>query len=95
MQAAQLTLVNPTISDVKNSNSNTSDWITRLFGCWHREMSRPFSHQGKAYRSCLHCGAKRQFNLGKWETHGNYYYNVETRTQFYQTNLAPVRKAVN
>ena len=49
-------------------------WIARMFGCWHREMSRPFSHQGRAYRVCLSCGAERRFDLGNWEMRGNFHY---------------------
>jgi hypothetical protein len=37
-------------------------------------MSRPFSRDGRAYRSCLNCGAQRQFNIGKWEMTGGFYY---------------------
>ena len=37
-------------------------------------MSRPFSRDGRAYRSCLNCGAQRQFNLGNWKMTGSFYY---------------------
>lgn len=55
-----------------------TNWVARLFGCWHREMSRPFSHYGQAYRVCLHCGAQRKFNLSNWTMHGAFYYNRPT-----------------
>jgi hypothetical protein len=48
--------------------------LNRLFGCWHSEMSRPFSNAGQTYRVCLGCGARRQFNIRSWETHGGFYY---------------------
>ncbi|HEV7747120.1 MAG TPA: hypothetical protein VGO56_19150 [Pyrinomonadaceae bacterium] len=48
--------------------------VARVFGCWHREMSRPFSSQGQSYRTCLNCGASRKFNVGRWEMQGNFYY---------------------
>jgi hypothetical protein len=51
-----------------------SNFVTRVFGCWHGEMSRPFSHGGRAYRKCLSCGAQRQFNLGNWEMQGKFFY---------------------
>lgn len=50
--------------------------VTRIFGCWHKEMSRPFSNQGQTYRSCLDCGARRKFNVGSWEMQGDYYYRA-------------------
>ena len=48
--------------------------MARVFGCRHADMSRPFSRDGRAYRSCLNCGAQRQFNLGNWKMQGGFYY---------------------
>ena len=48
--------------------------MARVFGCRHTELSRPVSRDGRAYRSCLNCGAQRQFNLGKWQMTGSFYY---------------------
>jgi hypothetical protein len=53
-------------------------WFTRVFGCWHKEMSRPFTHQGQTYRMCLDCGARRQFNLRRWEMQGDFYFGLPT-----------------
>jgi hypothetical protein len=53
--------------------------LNRLFGCWHSEMSRPFSSEGQTYRTCVSCGARRQFNIGSWETHGGFYYGPRQR----------------
>lgn len=47
--------------------------ITKLFGCWHENLSRPFTQDKTAYRSCLDCGARKQFNPETLETHGNFY----------------------
>ena len=48
--------------------------IAKLFGCWHDNLSRPFSQNKAAYRSCLECGARKQFNPETLETHGKFYY---------------------
>ena len=29
-----------------------------LFGCWHRNVSRPFTLSGWTYEVCLNCGRK-------------------------------------
>ncbi|HEX6283584.1 MAG TPA: hypothetical protein VFZ71_01865 [Pyrinomonadaceae bacterium] len=50
------------------------NFMARVFGCRHTDLSRPFSRGGRAYRSCLHCGAQRQFNLGNWQMQGDFYY---------------------
>ena len=47
-----------------------------IFGCRHKDMSRPFSRQGETYRACLSCGARRQFDPENWETRGKYYHTV-------------------
>ena len=47
--------------------------ITRLVGCSHREMGRPFEEGKVRYRSCLKCGARRQFNADTFETFGKFY----------------------
>ncbi|MEW6126691.1 MAG: hypothetical protein AB1757_06595 [Acidobacteriota bacterium] len=66
------------------------DFINRIFGCWHKEMSRPFTIEGETYRVCLHCGARRQFKRESWETQGRYYFEdaspARTRGQ-----VAPVK----
>ena len=46
----------------------------RVFGCWHREMSRPFTLGGQSYRACLDCGARRAFDTANWKMVGAYYY---------------------
>ncbi len=51
-----------------------SGGLNRLFGCWHSEMSRPFSNEGQSYRVCLSCGARRLFDIRSWETQGDFYY---------------------
>ena len=57
-----------------NLTSRIGNFVIRVFGCRHADLSRPFSHQGRAYRSCVNCGAQRQFNLGNWRMQGNFYY---------------------
>ena len=60
-----------------NGPAAPSGFLMRVFGCWHRELSRPFTRQGQTYRSCLHCGARRGFDLRTWETKGGFYRTVE------------------
>jgi hypothetical protein len=76
MQAAQLTIANSTVVPLDSSSTagRIGNLMARMFGCRHTQMSRPFSRDGRAYRSCLSCGAKRQFNLGNWQMTGGFYY---------------------
>jgi hypothetical protein len=48
--------------------------IAKLFGCAHKSLSRPFSHGGEGYRTCLRCGARKRFNPETLETLGGFYY---------------------
>jgi hypothetical protein len=76
MQAGELTIANSNIGHINVSavTGKVSNLVARVFGCWHGELSRPFSRDGRAYRTCLSCGAQRQFNLGNWEMQGSFYY---------------------
>src|SRR5678816_1980881 len=55
MQAGQLTIATPNVRQMNPSSvtGRIADWMARIFGCWHMEMSRPFSHEGQAYRVCV------------------------------------------
>ncbi len=61
-----------------------SQWLTRAFGCWHTEMSRPFTSRGETYRACLGCGARRRFDPISWEMVGHYYYDVTAASDLYE-----------
>ncbi|HEX8922715.1 MAG TPA: hypothetical protein VF766_14665 [Pyrinomonadaceae bacterium] len=80
MQAAQITLKQygreRTEGAAIGLTAQVSNWLTRVFGCWHSEMSRPFTHDGCTYRTCLECGARRNFDSSRWEMVGAYYYNT-------------------
>jgi hypothetical protein len=98
MQAGQLSKPNLDVRQVSVSavTERLNGWIARVFGCWHTDMSRPFSHEGQAYRVCLKCGAQRRFNLGNWKMQGEFYYQRATTSQFYSMNrLAAVRRTVS
>ena len=49
-------------------------WLTRIFGCWHTKMNSPFTQNNETYRTCMRCGARRHFNLGRSKMTGAYYY---------------------
>jgi hypothetical protein len=83
MQAAELILPNSSVVttgsavgrlETASLTGRLDSLMARVFGCRHTDMSRPFSRDGRAYRSCLNCGAQRQFNLGNWEMQGGFYY---------------------
>lgn len=45
-----------------------------LFGCWHKDLSRPFTTKNSSYRVCLECGARKEFDPQTLETTGPFYY---------------------
>lgn len=51
-------------------------WVGEIFGCQHKEMSRPFSRQGETFRVCITCGARRRFDAKNWNTVGPFYYKA-------------------
>ena len=48
--------------------------LFRAFGCWHSRLGRPISCEGKTYRACLACGARRRFDTKRWSCYGPYYF---------------------
>jgi len=49
-------------------------FLTRTFGCRHRQMSIPFTRGNSTYRTCVACGARRDFDLVQGSMVGPYYY---------------------
>lgn len=67
-------------------------WLTRVFGCWHREMGRPVTSSGESYRACLDCGARRQFDTQAWEMQGPFYYAQDAPlAELYRDSAAVVK----
>ncbi len=62
-------------------------WLSEIFGCQHREMSRPFSRHGETIRVCLGCGGRRRFDEQKWQMDGAYYYNAARTSDLSDTTL--------
>jgi hypothetical protein len=94
MQTGQLSIATANAGQINSSLSERiGDWVARVFGCWHTELSRPFSHQGQAYIVCMSCGAQRRFNLGNWKMQGHFYYQKAMTSQFYSiSRLSAVRR---
>ena len=53
--------------------------VSRLLGCSHPRLTRPFSTGGSAYLSCLECGARKHFNARTLETSRSFYQPPEIR----------------
>ena len=45
-----------------------------LFGCWHKQLTRPFTIGSDSYRACLDCGARKQFDTQTLITIGSFHY---------------------
>lgn len=80
MSTTVLTDVNVPVAAGRNKDSVNQQvfgkklgMITRVFGCRHRNLSRPFSQARFGYRACINCGARKQFNPKTLETHGAFY----------------------
>ena len=70
-----------TVHSSKKSTHTLLFLISKLWSCWHRKMSRPFTHDGETYRVCLKCGMRREFDLQAWKT-GHSYYFPRVRTRY-------------
>lgn len=48
--------------------------MKRMFGCWHSNVSLPFTRGDETYQTCVSCGARRRFDLDQWASVGGFYY---------------------
>lgn len=53
--------------------SRVNNVFRRVLGCWHRQMSLPFTRGNETYRTCVSCGARRRFDLDQWTMVGAFY----------------------
>ena len=76
------------IGDVTRGLGN---WILGIFGCPHKEMSRPFSRHGENYRVCIGCGAHRRFDPQTWDSRGPFYYKAANTSELLEINSSALR----
>jgi hypothetical protein len=55
--------------------------LGKLFGCWHKDLSRPFTENKRSYRVCLDCGARKEFDTDTFKTLGTFYYPPSARVR--------------
>ena len=48
--------------------------IARIFGCWHKQISRPFQEGADSYVTCLGCGARRRYDAEEFMLVGAFHY---------------------
>ena len=68
--------------------------VSGLFGCWHSELSRPFTFEGESYRMCLRCGARRRFVPATWTSVGTYYRKPATEPTMVRRGKPSSRRQV-
>jgi len=54
-------------------------FVGKIFGCWHKRMTRPITTDRSTYRTCLECGARKNFNTQTFRSTGAFYYPPTTR----------------
>ena len=65
---------------------NRIGFLGKLFGCWHKNLGRPFTNRMASYRACLSCGARKEFDAKTLETFGPYYYPPPVSFEGIRTN---------
>ena len=62
------------INQTSEAFGNKIGLFGKLFGCWHKQISRPFTVGKDSYRACLHCGARKHFDAKTLKTSGSFHY---------------------
>jgi hypothetical protein len=76
------------IGDITTAVGN---WLSGVFGCAHRDMSRPFSRHGESYRVCIACGAHRRFDAQSWKPRGPYFYRPANTAELLEVDCTALR----
>jgi len=66
-------------------------WLIGIFGCTHKQMSRPFSRHGENYRVCIGGGAHRRFDPQTWDSRGPFYYRAASTSELMEINSSALR----
>jgi hypothetical protein len=74
-----------------NVTLGLSSWVARVFGCSHKELSRPFSRHGESYRVCIACGARRGFDDQTWNSRGAFYYKPANTSELLEVDCTALR----
>lgn len=61
--------------------------LGKLFGCWHKRLTRPFTNDKLSYQACLDCGARRKFDTNNFKTSGAFYFPRSVTFDRGATNL--------
>lgn len=56
--------------------------LSRLFGCKHRRLGFPITHERGTYRVCVRCGMSRNFDPQSWRSFGPFYRPTRERRAF-------------
>jgi len=56
-----------------------------IFGCWHRNLSRPFTLSGWTYEVCLNCGKKFAYDGAEISSVVMRHVNLAQHKQFRRT----------
>ncbi len=76
MQAVfeQNRIAESTLDRTNGAFGNKIGIFGKIFGCWHNQLSRPFTNRNGSYRACLNCGARKPFDTKTLKTAGSFYY---------------------
>ena len=83
MQLIQSSNANtPVIKETNRPSENirSGGWLSRVFGCWHMELSRPIPARVRHIESVLDVEHVGQFNPRTWKMLGKFYYNLPKGT---------------
>jgi len=92
MSTQVYTLISPTFRRLEKPNQDLCEKLAdslryllhRLISCRHRQLSRPFTRNGRTYRSCASCGMRREFDLAMWKSKGRYYQSEASKADMLQ-----------
>ena len=77
----QNTIAAAVLNRTRGSFGKKIGLMASLFGCWHKHLTRPISDKNSAYRACLECGARKEFDTESFKTSGPFHYPPSVKTE--------------
>jgi hypothetical protein len=79
------------IADALNTESEDPigekiGFFGKLFGCWHKRLTRPVTRNRVTFRSCIDCGARRKFDMERFQTMGPFFYPPTVKAEPFRSD---------
>lgn len=67
------------IENIEEQKGRKIGFFGKIFGCWHKRLTRPMTSERTTYQACIDCGARKNFDTATFRSQGSFYYPPAAR----------------